>query len=126
MNFLFRNMKTSNTQKGSVLIFSILMLGVILTITLSLANTLLPRLRSASDALNSVAAIYAADSGVEWCLYTQRARVPAVPQPVMSNGATYTILFGAGAGTCAPAESPLNHTVTGTFRTVTRAFKIEE
>lgn len=119
-------MSTLNPQKGSVLIFSMLMLGVILTITLSLANTLLPRLRSAGDALSSVAAIYAADSGVEWCLYTQRAKVPAVPQPVMSNGATFTILFGAGPGTCTPAESPLNHTVIGTFRTVTRAFKIEE
>jgi len=119
-------MRTYNIQKGSVLIFSVLMLGVILTITLSLANSILPRLRSSSDALSSVAAIYAADSGVEWCLYTQRDRQPPVPQPVMSNGATYTMLFGVAPATCAPAESPLNHTVIGTFRTVTRAFKIEE
>ncbi|MBI2068718.1 MAG: hypothetical protein HYT67_01270 [Candidatus Yanofskybacteria bacterium] len=119
-------MKIYDIQKGSVLIFSVLMLGVILTITLSLANTLLPRLKSAQDSLSSVAAIYAADSAVEWCLYTQRDRQPPVSQPVMSNGATYTILFGAGPGTCAPAESPLNHTVIGTFRTVTRAFKVEE
>ena len=102
------------------------MLGVILTITLSLANTLLPRLRSAHDAVSSVAAIYAADSGVEWCLYTQRDKQPPVPQPIMSNSATYTILFGANPGICDPTESPLNHTVIGTFRTVTRAFKIEE
>ncbi|MBI2064235.1 MAG: hypothetical protein HYT66_00790 [Candidatus Yanofskybacteria bacterium] len=119
-------MKIYDIQKGSVLIFSVLMLGVILTITLSLANTLLPRLRSARDSLSSVAAIYAADSAVEWCLYTQRDRQPPVPQPVMSNGATYTMLFGVAPATCAPAESPLNHTVIGTFRTVTRAFKIEE
>ena len=119
-------MKIRHPQKGSVLIFSVLMLGVILTITLSLANTLLPRLRSASDAISSVAAIYAADSAVEWCLYTQRGRLPPVSQPVMSNGATYTILFGVAPATCAPAESPLNHTVIGTFRTVSRAFKIEE
>ena len=116
----------NNTQKGSVLIFSILMLGVMLTITLSLANTLLPRLKSSSDALNSVAAIYSADSGVEWCLYTQRGRQPSVSQPVMSNGATYVILFGTLPATCSPDENPLNHTVTGTFRSVTRAFKIAE
>ena len=113
-------------QKGSVLIFSVLMLGVILTITLSLANILLPRLRSATDSLSSVAAVYAADSAVEWCLYTQRGRLPAISQPVMSNGATYTIVFGVAPATCAPAENPLNHTVTGTYRGVTRAFKIEE
>ena len=119
-------MKIRSPQKGSVLIFSVLMLGVILTITLSLANTLLPRLRSAQDAISSVAAIYAADSGVEWCLYTQRDKAPAVPQPVMSNGATFTILFGVAPATCVPAETPLNHTVIGTFRTVTRAFLIQE
>ena len=114
-----------NNQQGSVLIFSVLMLGVILTITLSLANTLLPRLRSSNNALNSVVAIYTADSAVEWCLYAQRGK-PPVAQPVMSNGATYTILFGIAPATCAPTESPLNHTVIGTFRAVTRAFTVEE
>lgn len=124
MNFLSPKNKM---QKGSILIFSVLMLGVILTITLTLANTLLPRLRSAGEATNSIGAIYAADSAVEWCLYTQRGRVPAVPQPpIMSNGATYTIAYGASPGTCAPSESPLNHIITGTYRDVTRAFKIEE
>lgn len=113
-------------QKGSILIFSVLMLGVILTITLTLANTLLPRLRSIGEATSSVSAIYAADSAVEWCLYTQRGRVPAVSQPTMANGATYTITYGSSPGTCAPGESPLNHTITGTYRDVTRAFKIEE
>ena len=119
-------MKLLNMQAGSVLIFSILMLGVILTITLSLANTLLPRLRTSHDSLSSVAAVYAADSGIEWCLYTQRDRQPPAPAPVMSNGATYVILFGALPAACTPAENPLNHSVVGTFRGVTRAFKIQE
>lgn len=113
-------------QKGSVLIFSVLMLGVILTITLTLGNTLLPRLRSTNESINSVVAIYAADSAVEWCLYTQRGKAPSVPQPSMSNGANFIITFGAIPGTCAPAEAPLNHTITGTYKDVTRAFKIEE
>lgn len=115
-----------NNQQGSVLIFSVLMLGVILTITLSLANTLLPRLRSARDAISSVGAIYAADSGLEWCLYTLRERSPAMPQPIMSNGATFTVTFGILPATCASSESPLNHTSIGTFRDVNRAFKISE
>ena len=119
-------MKLLNMQAGSVLIFSVLMLGVILTITLSLANTLLPRLKSSGDSLSSVAAIYAADSGVEWCLYTHRGKAPAVPQPVMSNGATYTILFGIAPAACASTESPLNHTVIGTHRNVARAFIVQE
>lgn len=103
-----------------------MILGVILTITLSLGNIILPKIRSSNEAINSVAAIYAADSAVEWCLYTQRGRLPAAIQPTMSNGATYTISFGSGTGTCAGTETPLNHTITGTYREVTRAFKIEE
>ncbi len=113
-------------QKGSVLIFAILMLGVILSITLALGNTFLPRLKSSGESINSVMAIYAADSAAEWCLYTQRARLPAVSQPVMANGATFSIYYGSNPGTCASSESPLNHTITGTYRNVTRAFKIEE
>ena len=115
-----------NKQDGSVLIFSVLMLGVILTITLSLANTIIPRLRSATDSISSATAIYAADSAVEWCLYTQRNKQPPIPKPLMSNGSTYNITFGIVPATCAPAENPLNHTVSGTYRDVTRAFKIEE
>lgn len=113
-------------QQGSILIFSVLMLGVILTITLGLANIFLPRLRASSDAIGSVSAIYAADSAVEWCLYTQRSKSPALAQPILSNGATYTIMFGASVASCAPTESPLNHSITGTYRDITRAFKIEQ
>ena len=107
-----------------MLIFSVLMLGVILTITLALANIFLPRLKSVGESINSAAAIYAADSVTEWCIYTQRNRQPPVPQPTMSNGATYTIFYGSNPGTCASTESPLNHTLTGTYRGVSRSLKV--
>jgi len=102
------------------------MLGVILTITLALGNIFLPHLRTSSDAINSVGAIYTADSALEWCLHEQRARPPSVSAPTMSIGATYVIYFGSGLASCVPAETPLNHRAVGTYRGVTRSLDLIE
>ncbi len=105
------------------------MLGVILTITLALANIFLPKLRTATQAVNSAAAGYAADSALEWCLYTQRGKLPARAQPTFTNGATYAVYYPGTANTlatCAPAETPLNHRVVGTYKGVSRSFIIQE
>lgn len=116
-------------EKGSILIYSVLMLGVILTITLALGNILLPKLKTASNAINSTTAAYAADSALEWCLYTQRAHSPAISQPTMANGATFAVYYPGSANTlatCAPTETPLNHRVVGTYRGVSRSFIVQE
>ncbi len=115
-----------NMQKGSIIIFSVLILGVILTITLALGNIFLPRLRTSTEAIDSVAAIYTADSALEWCLYQQRAKLPSVSAPTMSIGATYVIYFGPGLASCVPAETPLNHRAVGTYRGVTRSLDMVE
>ena len=113
-------------QNGSIIIFAVLMLGVILTITLSLGNMFLPRLRTSTEAINSVSAIYAADSALEWCLHEQRARPPSVSSPTMSIGATYILYFGSGLASCTSAEDPLNHRAVGTYRGVTRSLDMIE
>lgn len=124
MNFKTLDMTNNQNQKGSILIFSVLMLGVILTITLSLGNIFLPRLRTSSEVINSVAAVYAADSALEWCLHEQRAKPPSVSAPIMSNNATYILYFGSGIASCTPAEDPLNHRVVGTYNEVTRSLEM--
>lgn len=126
MNFKILKMK-KNKQDGSILIFSVLMLGVILTITLALGNIFLPRLRTSTEAVNSIAAVYTADSALEWCLHEQRARPPSVGAPTISlTGATYVIYFGSGLSSCTPAETPLNHRAVGTYREVTRSLDLVE
>ena len=105
------------------------MLGVILTITLALANIFLPKLRTATQAVSSVPAAYASDSGLEWCLYTQRGRLPALGQPIMTNGSTFAVYYPGNANTlatCASTETPLNHRAVGTYRGVSRSFIIQE
>lgn len=119
-------MHDDTTQKGSILIFSVLMLGVILTITLALGNIFLPRFRTSGEAIDSVAAIYAADSALEWCLHEQRAKLPSVSAPTISIVATYVIYFGSGLASCAPAETPLNHRAVGTYRGVARSLDMVE
>ncbi len=119
-------MSNNTAQKGSILIFSVLMLGVILAITLSLNNIFLPRLRSSTEDINSIGAIYAADSALEWCLHEQRARLASVSAPIMSIGATYIIYFGAGIASCTSVETPLNHRAVGTYRRVTRSLDLIE
>lgn len=119
-------MYNKSSQKGSILIFSVLMLGVILAITLSLNNIFLPRLRSSTEDINSIGAIYTADSALEWCLHEQRARLPSVGAPTISIGGTYIIYFGAGIASCVSTETPLNHRSVGTYRRVTRSLDLIE
>ena len=89
-----------------------------LAITLALAAIFLPKLRVVGDAAaGSVGAIYAADSALEWCIYTNRAN-PILSPPVMINGATYTLI---------PVDCtilPLNHQVVGTYRSVSRSLQV--
>src|SRR5438105_172610 len=87
---LLNNMKRYPKESGSIIIFTVLMMGSILAITLTLAAIFLPKIKTAISATSSIGAIYAADSGVEWCIYTNRGYA-ALPQPVLDNGATFTI-----------------------------------
>ena len=112
------NNKIRGNEQGSVIIFTILILGSMLAITLSLMAIFGPRVKITQDAgASSIGAIYAADSAIEWCIYTNRGN-PSLPQPVMANGATYTIQ---------PSDctvSPLNHQIVGTYRNVSRSLKV--
>lgn len=89
-----------------------------LAITLALVSIYLPKIRAITDAgEGSVGAIYSADSALEWCIYTNRSN-PALPQPVMSNGATYTLI---------PSDCtvlPLNNQAIGTYHGVSRSLQV--
>lgn len=109
---------SKNNQRGSVIIFTLLILGSMMAITLALLGIYLPKIRAIGDAgSGSVGAIYAADSALEWCIYTNRAN-PVLPQPVMANGATYTLI---------PSDCtilPLNNQAVGTYNGVSRSLQV--
>jgi hypothetical protein len=112
----FNNKKSR--EQGSVILFTVLILGSMLAITLSLAAIYIPKIRAITDSgAGSVGAIYSADSAIEWCIYINRGN-PVLPQPTMSNGATYTLT---------PTDcttTPMNNQAVGTFHGVSRSLQV--
>lgn len=56
-------------QRGSTLIFALVLLAVMLSIILSFANSYVVKVRAVNQAVNATTAFYAADSAVEMCLF---------------------------------------------------------
>ena len=110
-------------QRGSILIFTLLMLTSILTITLVITRIFIPRLRSITEASNSVGAVYSADSAIEWCLYSNRGKTPTLPQPTMGNSATYQLYNDGSPSTC-PSGEVLRYRAVGSYRGVSRSFEV--
>ncbi|OGN16577.1 MAG: hypothetical protein A3C88_01710 [Candidatus Yanofskybacteria bacterium RIFCSPHIGHO2_02_FULL_50_12] len=109
----------SKSQQGSILIFTVLMLGGIMAIVLSMSTIAGPKVRTVVNAgSGSINALYAAESIIEWCIYTNRGN-PALPQPAMSNGASYT-LTPAGC-----SASPTTNQAIGTYQGVSRSLQME-
>ncbi len=80
-------MTFNNNQKGVALLLTVVIISVVLLIAVLISNIVITQLKLAGDINDSVVAIYAADSGVEWQLYQIRNGA-SVPAPTMSNGAT--------------------------------------
>ena len=108
--------KKHTSQQGVAIIISILFVAVILSIVFSLSAVFIPKLRSAAEIKSSVPAAYAAESGLEWCLYKNR-KAPA-PAPQFDNGASF-LLNPADCSGAVPTVKSL-----GTYRGVTRAFEL--
>lgn len=112
-------------SRGSIIIFTVLIVSSILAITLTLTRIFVPRVKSITEATDSIGAIYTADSAMEWCLYNNREKDPILPQPVMGNSATYEI-YSDGTPSACPGGETLNYRTVGTYRGVSRSFEISE
>ncbi len=104
---------------------AILFAGVLISIALSLSLIFTPKIKTAGDVKRSVAAAYAAESAIEWCLYVNR--IGATSQPVMGNGALYIngftgLPFAAVPPMPGDCVSPIK--ALGTYQGVTRSFEI--
>lgn len=103
------------------MIFSMFLIGIFLSIVFTLSLIFISKTKSAGDVKRSVAAVYAAESAVEWCLYVNR--IGAASQPVMGNGAAFingntNVPFVAGDCAASPIKA------VGTFQGITRSFEI--
>ncbi|PIR41257.1 MAG: hypothetical protein COV31_02530 [Candidatus Yanofskybacteria bacterium CG10_big_fil_rev_8_21_14_0_10_46_23] len=110
-------MKKDNRQSGIALLLSLLFLGVILSIAFGLSAVFIPKIRLSVDARNSPTALFAADSGLEWCLYiSEKGPIPTPLPPVFTTGATVVLT---------PTDcSGLTIKAVGTFNRVNRALEV--
>ncbi len=100
-----------------------MMVGVLISIMLTLSAVFLPKLRVAQEIRKSVSALYAADAAVEYCLYVQKIneRIAAgfpdavPPKPTLANGATFEF---------EPADCSFPIRVTGEYQGVRRFFEV--
>lgn len=120
-----------DTQRGSIILYAMLTMSVMLAIGLTLNMLFVGKLRSAVAARDSVAALYVADSAVEKCLYEARMNVSQPPM-TFSSDATY-LVTGVGAG--APdvtdncmtlGSSSFEFRATGTYHGTRRTLEITQ
>lgn len=111
-----KKFEKNTTQNGIALLLTVVILSIVMLIAVLITNIVTTQLKLSSDINDSVAAIYTADSGVEWQLYQIR-KGASVAGPTMSNGATLTVTV--------TGSSP-NFTIKslGSYRTVKRQFEI--
>lgn len=116
------------SQKGSIVIFAMLIMAIIISMAIGLVGALALRIRVSIDTIKSGVALHAADSALEWCLYVNRDKPnpPAAPTMTTPSGVIYEIKFGNSNATCAPTEAPLNHRAIGTYKNVSRSLEISE
>lgn len=117
-------------ERGSVIIYALLTMSVMLAIGLTLNSLFISKLKSAAQARNSIAALYAADSATELCLYDARAK--ASDTMTLSNGAAFKIVSTAPgqpdvtAGCMTLGTASFGFRATGTFRGVSRTLEISQ
>lgn len=111
-------MRKNKKEKGVIIIFTAIILGILLSVSLALAAIFNPKIRLTTEIKNSVGAFYAAESGLEWCLYNnQIAPTPTPPPPTMANGATYQLTPADCSGSSLKSV--------GSFKDVTRAIQAD-
>ena len=109
--------KRQSSERGVVIIFTAIILGILISISLGLAAIFNPKIRLSTEVKNSVGALFAAESGLEWCLYKNQVNpTPLPPPPTMSNGATFILTPADCSGGSLKSV--------GTYRGVTRAFQV--
>lgn len=127
-----------HSERGSIIVFSVLLLTVILTVSLGLLAIFIPKLRTVAESINSTTAIFAADSATELCIYEARKKVnydeatSTMNDGTLDNGATFTVKDLAPGGSFIQADcsalssSSFSFRAVGTYRAISRALEITQ
>lgn len=112
----FKEIKKNINQKGIALLLTIIVLSIIMLIATFITTIVIAQLKISGDINDSIVAVYAAESGIEWQLY-QKRQGAVVVAPVMSNGASLSVVV--------TGNFP-NFTIKslGSYRSVKRQFEV--
>jgi len=82
---IFKQNKNKGTTIIYVLIISSIAIGIVFILTAIFAS----KIKTALEFPNSVTALYAADTGIEWRIYEEM--IGSAAQPTFSNGASFSV-----------------------------------
>lgn len=117
-----------HAQRGSVILYALLIIAVMLSISLALIGVTMVRHRSVSQAKLSTIALFASDSAVEMCLYEARYMLnyndPAstMNDGTLNNGAAFTIEDVLNPGTMVQDDCSVLGSSSFSFRAVSSYF----
>jgi hypothetical protein len=95
----------NDKQRGSVLLYTLLIMIATTTISIALMRLLLPKFRIVREAVSSTMALYAADSALEWCAYVNNAQFYNAYYP-LSEGTGNTSADISGNGNTLNLSGP--------------------
>lgn len=110
--------KEIKKEKGIAVLMTVTIISVVMLVAALIANIVMTQLKLASDIADSITAIYAADSGVEYKLYQIR-------KEGNTAGAEFSLSNGAAVLVSVSGVLP-NLTIKslGSYRAVKRQFEI--
>lgn len=113
-----------NYTKGASIFLAVMILSSLLAIGLGVTAIILPQLKITENIDDSIKAIFAADAGVERCLYNIRKEggdCSALENPyTLANNVSYAKLEST---TSCPPSNPTGYKYEGRYRRVHRALE---
>jgi hypothetical protein len=119
--------RKSKYNSGVAILFAVLLMGILLSIILTLSSIFTPKIRASFDVGSSTGAIYAAESAAEWCLYV--SGVGPAEKPVMFNGAVYKNGLTEPPSDFSPTGTECTNNIIrtiGTYRGTSRSYELNQ
>jgi hypothetical protein len=124
------NRPTKINEKGSIIIYTIMILITVVTISLALLKIVLPKFHIVRESIYSTIAFFAADSSVELCLFTGRIDTSGLATPPTQTLLLQNFTITGVNIVTTPASCPFNLAGTaqirsvGTYRGISRSLEI--
>lgn len=116
-------------ERGSIVIYTVMILSAVIMISLTLLKLLVPKFLIVRESVYSTVSFYAADSGMEWCLFSNRndPLLVTIPPKLTGlqalSGATISY-YSNNAPTNCTYNAPINYRTVGTYNGISRSLEI--